>query len=1718
MSNIIPRLNLNRHPKNCDNYSLIDAKNIILTEDGTIQNDVGITYNSVIHNYIKVKYGIKYEIIWCLPCNTEIILFIKLTNKDDLIVIRYDENINTCVTITDNFKYFGGTLTGTFTYNVDNNLIVAISEYGTDNNVPLRIINFGRIKENENGYYNYLRDGDENQLNNYELQYINPVVILPDIDISLYYNKWYKGQNYIFIRYKIDSVQYTKWYDTHVNIYSDTYINKKFNNNIDSSAISNCSIGDEIIDSAPKIIIRNNKNNDNFKYFQLCVVIINKTNTICRKTDDINIDTNIFNFNLVNTENYELINITTNNININNCKNIINYNNKLFISNYIENNNNIDLKEFVTNNVKYKFVKEDFNYTNEVVQSINYTILNVDNVDKYVPISFNNTNYIIENFTDQSDNSGYYADLPFAIFNTYDENKELTNNLDSIFNFNSEVELINQFPISNDKLISLYPKYIWGNKDYSSQIAHDLIVISDLHEVIKTEDNSNPYVEGDEYRVYQCVWDKDYLYENIILYNKTTNTKNIRNETIILTPYTIDGYRIPDKFLYPIDIRIPHDQRGWIGYENNKYFYNPERQIKFDYYVDESLGTVFMIHAYKLSYINKYINVDDIRVYNDYSFSLNNKTNKFFLKDCYYNLFIHYVDKYNNITNGIPFINKYKSYSIEYKDVSYRYGDKLIGIPFIETNYHIIYMYFDKNSIIEDLYNTVYVNKEKDYNDNNTVPYILKIINKNEEGWEQGVKYDNNGNIIDDIGEWIEFPYCFFNKIPLIYNYDVDYENEYDIKYPSVINIINYIFYFIFNPNNENNNSEQALSISKIIYDEYNNKGFISALNLFNNEFSSYENVFDKIFKSIDKNYTTYYEGTSDIETFYDDRAIKCYIIILAYKSFINHNKDYNYIFDSTGSDIEDGQASIRNLKPNKDEWFYIDYNTNKKINIDPDWHKELISFIPYFYYNILTIDEYKDIIDSYMFTKDNPSFIDNNDYKYEIYRFNWRDFLLYYLNSSNYGVIDNEEEKDQNIKDVLVDQIYGNDSFTKSNIEIVTNRIKNDLFYIKDYCKLAIKAKIPEGYIGYFISYEKFEGSCIPVKTKNEGAATEIEDIKSYFHSELVDLENTYPIFDTFKDENNIKYNIYNTEAIVGGSAGAVNRTSHFRCNVNKKIDTDLNGYLLNDNYTDLYINKSKELIPLSKIIYIEELVYIYKGNYNGVKTVLDEYTVPCDFQFDTTKNKFLTTIGSKYYDTSGKIKELNDIGGIVHVDVCYIKHISSKYTINSPKTVVKYNNPTSSLEDDYGSTVLVSYIDIPLIKDLFNFNTATIDEFYPKTLTNYRDDLEYITEFNKTIRYSDVIQSESRQLSWRNFNAEHYKNINENKGNITNIVGAGNQILVHTEHSLFVFINNDSIEANNNSIKLSNTDITDINYKEILTSNLGYGGLKEHNGWVLGSFGYIYYCSDNKYIYRYDNSKLQIINNDIKLYFNNYDIKDVLFLDDIAHNRILMKFTINDNVIHLSYNYLTNYFMSTHDYIHNIGYTTKNNLYLLGKYLCNFDEKNRCKITVPINYSIINYNVKSTIGIIINNDYESIKYLEYIKYKLYLNDSIKSSNDFSDVDNRLIYFSGDVLQIFNELCNTGEININVTYSENSEVELNSDNYKVLPNNKIIKYNDDNTINEEFKKPYWEVGNWNFNHIFDKITNSRLHGNWFIVKFTINNINNRLFEFDTIDCKTINK
>lgn len=780
----------------------------------------------------------------------------------------------------------------------------------------------------------------------------------------------------------------------------------------------------------------------------------------------------------------------------------------------------------------------------------------------------------------------------------------------------------------------------------------------------------------------------------------------------------------------------------------------------------------------------------------------------------------------------------------------------------------------------------------------------------------------------------------------------------------------------------------------------------------------------------------------------------------------------------------------------------------------------------------------------------------------------------------------------------------YGFDNYINVNgdslFKVPFNKI--DVNSHRVYCPYFNNINIPNNYVGYFISYEKFEkrSKYTGLLTINDFRNTDTIRVKNVvkkdslntmssntmnFYCDNLDIDDTLEldfdflriegknVFDYYDipninyyqrnapfgfvtDMNKVQLQDYNFEKLYPmpnyklAVANAVkdNRIGVGTCividnkydlfvNATEKKDNDINLYrvsLVKDN-PNIYNNNNKTLIKFTDVFYNKNNTGIINTGLNGVYTYSGTIIYADTGVVFNETNGIVTmqNVEYQYYPTTvspghNETYE-NDRPFMCYLQMPIIDTVfhESKCFKNEPKPQSYVIKPASENDSAHYRT---GYIVTPANSiDLFENRQGSADQFNPKTYSNYREDIKDIDVYNKTIRRSNVIQDESRENSWRKFSLEAYKNITENKGIITNLVGIGNLVLAHTEHSLFMFDLNNELKTIDQNIQLHQPDAFDVAYKEVFTSELGYGGLQDKRSAIVDQFGYIFYNNDDNNIYRFDNNQLAIISNDIVEWLIKAKPNNVRFANDIRNNRLLIKFDydifrkneddstfIQKCNLVLSYNYKTQNFISKHSYYFRDAYNSKNKVYFINSFksnnsiydaVYNFTENinNYCTYNNNYGYSSANegYNNMCKLSFIVNEGYDIIKFLEYITYKLYKIDESVNNNVPSPVKKLDTPYAGQWLRVYNNNVNTNDINITV-------------------DNKSIDPNEHKNIFGNYKKPYWDLGNWNFSYLRNMIGNegdqsaavmSRLYGNYFIVEFEFL-MQDRRIDFESLSYK----
>ena len=565
------------------------------------------------------------------------------------------------------------------------------------------------------------------------------------------------------------------------------------------------------------------------------------------------------------------------------------------------------------------------------------------------------------------------------------------------------------------------------------------------------------------------------------------------------------------------------------------------------------------------------------------------------------------------------------------------------------------------------------------------------------------------------------------------------------------------------------------------------------------------------------------------------------------------------------------------------------------------------------------------------------------------------------------------------------------------------------------------------------------------------------------YFNNEF-DLEIT-PNLSTVSSKTNMgRYNIFYLKTL----------------NINKSI----------------YINKNVKLYRLGNIL---------NGSYSVIKDGLNGiYKYHLGFWYGDEENGVVNITSSLGFTAYGhnylfKIYDFYDDDE----NIMYLAESAKSVHIKDEKT--ESGGGTKEIDE--------KEIFYPVINtlNLFNYKVGNIYDTWINFYNIYNPNSDYLTEFNRTIYRSNVISDEGRTNNWRKFENDAYKNVEENKGNITNLLPIGNYLYVHTEHSLFVFSEDNTLSMNNQNLQVATPDIFDTEYKEVFITKLGYGGLQDKDAWIAGQFGYIWFDGDSKKIFKVYGNSMDIISNDIQEWLENAEIYKIIFANDIKNNRILIKIEVtgdNDKIVILSYNILSKTFISFHNFSWYESYNTKNNLYYLNSAI-NINSGTRITQYNKDNYGKnLNNKKQYSVSFIVNPYYREIKYLEHIVFKLRQRNirDIDNSLDIIDdyiqfpVEKELLPFQPKYIRVYNDLVDTDTI-----------VCDSIDEDTGMPKNNVENYN----------TPYWDLGNWNFGFLRDvehypesEYSDNycgRLFGNYFVIAFDFGCIDT-LIEFENLD------
>lgn len=470
MAKIVHKLNLNKTPQLVEDNSMIFAKNIMLGKDGTIRRDKAFVerlsnLNNILYQYIQNSksttellksslIGKSYEdspegdneriqdlakiqeysyiiestsaildnnlsigtgtnkqfryftIIEIIPYNTKFYILCDL--GVDNIIVEYDEISRNIKPYYTAWKYSGGTITGNCSINLRNEIILTIAESGAEIDVPLKTINLSKAKyTDDESWYTQTPILDV-----FNLEYIGD-----------YQKSIPNGVYQFFARFEISENNYTNWFIVSSELFAG-------NNTVLHTHQGGVNYLNTHRDSDNSFILKLNKisNATHYEKVQFGFLLSHDEEIYARSWKTFNFkDTNTiyFDYNQDDIKEIDANDLLRSVFNIYNVKQITQFKNKQYISNYKEtdfnpelsgyaSNINIGVKKLVysygkqyvdiTSGTKFKKLYDAEYYSTDVEPNIKYIkTLNGDSVTNYVLEGFHSLlNYKASNETRMS--------------------------------------------------------------------------------------------------------------------------------------------------------------------------------------------------------------------------------------------------------------------------------------------------------------------------------------------------------------------------------------------------------------------------------------------------------------------------------------------------------------------------------------------------------------------------------------------------------------------------------------------------------------------------------------------------------------------------------------------------------------------------------------------------------------------------------------------------------------------------------------------------------------------------------------------------------------------------------------------------------------------------------------------------------------------------------------------------------------------------------------------------------------------------------------------------------------------------------------------------------------------------------------------------------------------------------------------------------------------
>lgn len=701
--NIVPQLNLNKHPRTCAPNSLVDCRNMMFdVEKGVMsnENDIYSKFSIVDLNNIISGNG-EYEeyvdkIIYILGYDCGFIIFARDVNGDWMYLFNYDEiedELN--LVYSASYSYNNGSIVGTHFKNRNGELIIAYSEFDGDYYSPIKTININNPTDDK---YNTLC----------------PEVIIPKVNFKFYKSKWYKGENTFFIRFKINEYDYTQWFPLHISIITSAEEIRLINDfrfytlenpgdknlKLSDHKLSNSVIVDKENDFADYSIKLTIDNIQYYEFYQIGVITSTVDGNKAFKSFDISSSELIWILNIQNVETYYAQELITSYYNYYDVKELVNFKNKLYISNFKEKYDN--LQDFVDKNITLSVNKRERDNLDYDANNTNVSDFQL----KLMKLEYDRVYKII--------NKEQYLDIKYLhyIQVCHPDAKSFTDNLGDKW---MPISWISQ--ISNSKWEEEIPN---ANKvisiDNNSKTVRLNRGLNDIYDF----ENTDVRLKKIGLWLWTYAPDEGSTLNSYSKEDIPINLGSIKLKDIYLAKDNNDILRIYININYTANISSTrHSYNGKVFDKQN-----PLNYRGVDYIQIEILGKNYEISTMNLSAYNgdtgysSYKRIIDYEGFNGIINAINYPQivptesekdiyDKSLIPEGVYNIFIHFVDKYGIVTDGFKVSDYFVNNDSPFTLVN-QFGEILQDARLVDPKN--LFIKIERDDLYENIYELVVKN------------------------------------------------------------------------------------------------------------------------------------------------------------------------------------------------------------------------------------------------------------------------------------------------------------------------------------------------------------------------------------------------------------------------------------------------------------------------------------------------------------------------------------------------------------------------------------------------------------------------------------------------------------------------------------------------------------------------------------------------------------------------------------------------------------------------------------------------------------------------------------------------------------------------------------------------------------------------------------------------------------------------------------------------